>query len=32
MSTNTGTTHSRYYRKEDASKGKELANDGQLFC
>ena len=32
MSTNTGTTHSRWRKKEDASKGKELANDGQLFC
>ena len=32
MSTNTGTTHSRWRKKEDSSKGKELTNDGQLFC
>ena len=32
MSTNIGTTPSRWHRKEDASKGKELTNDGQLFC
>ena len=32
MSTNTGTTHSRYHSEEDTSKGKELTNNGQLFC
>ena len=32
MSTNTGTTHSRCHSEEEASKGKELTNNGQLFC
>ena len=32
ISINTGTTHSRWRKKEDSSKGKELTNDGQLFC
>ena len=32
ISINTGTTHHKWHRKEEASKGKELTNDGQLFC
>ena len=32
MSSNTGTTHSRCHSEEDTSKGKELTNNGQLFC
>jgi len=32
MNINTGTTHSKRHRKEEASKGKELTNNGQLFC
>ena len=32
MNINTGTTHSKRHSEEDTSKGKELTNNGQLFC